>query len=312
LQNTVYHYYTDCKQNITVEGFFSTFPNYRKKQLHMIDYLGFFSYILIVMGEIDQKIVIVKVGTTTITHENGEINKNIMQNIVNQVQILKEKGWLVVIVSSGAIGCGIRILGLDSPPSDKELSTRQVCAAVGQPELMKKWKKSFSNKSIVSQHLVTSGVFKFANNLIAFRECIYTALKMGVVPIVNENDAVSTEEIDAQFTDNDSLSVIVASVLRAKKLVLLSDIDGLFDKNPFKNKDAKLIKEVERVDETISNYADGKSNKGRGGMDGKLHSIDIAMNSGVDVYLTNGYKKDCILNIFTNNFSGTHFKAHHH
>jgi glutamate 5-kinase len=264
------------------------------------------------MGGIGQKIVIVKVGTTTITHENGEINQNIMQNIVDQVQIIKERGWLVVIVSSGAIGCGIRILGLGDAPSDKELSTRQVCAALGQPELMKKWKNSFSGKSIISQHLVTSGVFKFANNLIAFRECIHTALKMGVVPIVNENDAVSTEEIDAQFTDNDSLSVIVASVLRAKKLILLSDIDGLFNKNPFKDKNARLIKEVKKIDQEISGYADGKSNKGRGGMNGKLHSIDIAMNSGVDVYLTNGNKKDCILNVFDNNFDGTLFKAHHH
>jgi glutamate 5-kinase len=230
-------------------------------------------------------ILVIKVGTTTITQSNGLPDLAFMSGLCAQISTLKCEGWQVVLVSSGAIGCGMRLLGLSEVPS--ELKMRQACAAAGQAELMRYWQICMQGIA-VSQHLITHSVFANQHNETDFQSCLHACLDLGVVPIVNENDAISTEEIDHQFTDNDSLAVLVAKSLEATKLLLLSDTHGLYTANPFQDETAEIISEVKIIDEYILSLASGKSTTGRGGMYSKLQAIDNAMQAGIEVQLMHG------------------------
>lgn len=250
-------------------------------------------------------IVIVKIGTNTLTREKGGLNLGVMQEVAEQIKELHEKGFKVILVSSGAVGSGMRSIGLEEYPDSVEL--KQLCAAAGQAELMRTWQMVFGNTR-TSQHLLTHATFDHKRNSKDFKKCLLLALERGVVPIVNENDAISTEEIDENFTDNDELAIMVASATDAKKVVILSDIQGLYDDNPKENSNAKLIKRVEKIDDEILSLASGKSNKGRGGMEGKLKAIARAMDEGIEVCLTFGGGENAILNAFEKDFKGTIFK----
>ena len=237
---------------------------------------------------------LIKIGTTTITDDSGKLDLEIMSNIAKQTEKLVQKGIKVILISSGAIGCGMRTLAMTERPKNEEITTKQICASVGQAVLMSRWQTCFGDR-IVSQHLITSSIFLNSRNLQDFKNCLYKALEMGIVPIINENDAVSTEEIDTLFTDNDSLAVEVSLAIGADKLVILSDINGLYDMNPKENPDAKIIKQIQKIDEKILSMASGKSTLGTGGMRAKLQAISRANEAGIKVFLTNGKRVNSVL-----------------
>ncbi|MDH4330850.1 MAG: glutamate 5-kinase [Candidatus Moranbacteria bacterium] len=252
-----------------------------------------------------RKIVVVKIGTNTLTRERGGLNLGVMQEVAEQIKELQERDFEVILVSSGAVGSGMRSIGIEKYPTSIEL--KQLCAAAGQAELMRTWQMVFGNTK-TSQHLLTHATFDHKKNSKDFKNCLLLALEKGIVPIVNENDAISTEEIDEHFTDNDELAIMVAGAVSAKRVIILSDISGLYDANPKENPNAKLIKEVRKINEKILTLASGKSSKGRGGMEGKLKAIARAMEQNIEVFLTYGGSIDAILNTFEKDFRGTIFK----
>ena len=252
-----------------------------------------------------KKIIVIKIGTNTITMSDGRPDLHFMAGVAQQVENLKQNGFDVVLVSSGAIGCGMKILNLLNRPTEN-LALKQACAAIGQSELMRNWQMAFQNL-VVSQHLVTHSVIKHDNTLHDFKKCLFEVLSLGAIPIINDNDAISTEEIDARFTDNDELAVEVARAIKADKLIILSDIHGLFSDNPKTNPEATLIEVVQQIDEEILNLAHGVSSLGTGGMHSKLLSIHKAMENEIEVCLTHGKLENAILSSFEVDFKGTRF-----
>ena len=257
----------------------------------------------------EKKRVVVKIGTSTITHEEtGALDLVKLEKLIRLLTDLKNQGKEVVLVSSGAIAVGRKAMGIKERPND--MSVKQACAAVGQARLMMVYQKLFGEyNQVAAQVLMTKYTMindisrKNAQN--TFREL----LQMGVIPIVNENDTVSTYEM--QFGDNDTLSAIVASLIGADLLILLSDIDGLFTDDPHKNPDAKLIEVVEEMDASIYGMAKSStgSDVGTGGMATKLTAAKIATLSGTDMIIANG-RDVCILHhIFDDSFKGTIFQA---
>ena len=228
-----------------------------------------------------------------------------MAGVVQQVKELIQNGYQVVIVSSGAIGCGMKILELEERPST-DLALKQACAAMGQSELMRHWQIAFQNQP-VSQHLVTHSTIKHENTLKDFKNCLFKVLEMGAIPIINENDAVSTEEIDDRFTDNDELAVEVARAINAEKVIILSDVYGLFTANPKTNPQAELIREIFEINAEVLALAAGKSSLGTGGMESKLRAIQRAMQAKIEVCLTYGKLDRSIIQAFEAQFHGTRF-----
>ncbi len=258
----------------------------------------------------DKKRVVVKIGSSSLTHpQTGNPNFAKMEKLVRQLCDIRNQGMDVCLVSSGAIAVGRKAIGLTKRP--KTISAKQACAAVGQARLMMTYQKMFSEyHQTVGQVLMTKGTMldnlarKNAQN--TFEELF----RMGVIPIVNENDTVSTYEM--QFGDNDTLSAIVASLVGADLLILLSDIDGLFTDDPRKNPEAKLIRRVERLDDTVLHMAKEStgSDVGTGGMTTKLTAARIATRSGADMVIANGKDVGILHEIFEGDFVGTTFLAH--
>ena len=258
----------------------------------------------------DKKRVVVKIGSSSLTHpQTGNPNFAKMEKLVRQLCDIRNQGMDVCLVSSGAIAVGRKAIGLTKRP--KTISAKQACAAVGQARLMMTYQKMFSEyHQTVGQVLMTKGTMldnlarKNAQN--TFEELF----RMGVIPIVNENDTVSTYEM--QFGDNDTLSAIVASLVGADLLILLSDIDGLFTDDPRKNPEAKLIRMVERLDDTVLHMAKEStgSDVGTGGMTTKLTAARIATRSGADMVIANGKDVGILHEIFEGDFVGTTFLAH--
>ncbi len=257
-----------------------------------------------------KKRVVVKIGSSSLQHqETGKLNLFKVERLVRELCDIRNQGIDVCLVSSGAIAVGRQSMGLTERP--KNISTKQACAAVGQARLMMTYQKLFSEyHQQAGQVLMTKNTMldnvarKNAQN--TFEELF----RMGVIPIVNENDTVSTYEM--QFGDNDSLSAIVASLVRADLLILLSDIDGLFTDDPHKNPDAKLIPYVDRLDEHVQGMAKGTtgSDVGTGGMATKLIAAKIATVSGADMIIANGRDVGILHQIFEGDFVGTLFQAH--
>ena len=258
----------------------------------------------------DKKRVVVKIGSSSLTHpQTGNPNFAKMEKLVRQLCDIRNQGMDVCLVSSGAIAVGRKAIGLTKRP--KTISAKQACAAVGQARLMMTYQKMFSEyHQTVGQVLMTKGTMldnlarKNAQN--TFEELF----RMGVIPIVNENDTVSTYEM--QFGDNDTLSAIVASLVGADLLILLSDIDGLFTDDPRKNPEAKLIRRVERLDDTVLHMAKEStgSDVGTGGMTTKLTAARIATRSGADMVIANGKDVGILHESFEGDFVGTTFLAH--
>ncbi len=251
------------------------------------------------------KRVVVKIGTNILT-KGARIDAGYVRTIAGQVNALLKTGRQVVIISSGAIGMGA---GQMEIAGAKNIKMRQACAAIGQPLLMAEYRKSFLRYGVtVAQVLLTAEVLSNRKTYLNLRNSIETLLKLSVVPILNENDSVSTAEIGSAFGDNDKLSALVASKIDADLLIMLSDIDALYDKNPQKTADAKPIHTVFEITDSIIRNAGGKgSMHGTGGMKTKLEAAKIASNAGCRIVLANGRIKNIIGRIIKGEEIGTIF-----
>jgi len=237
------------------------------------------------------KRIVFKVGTSTLCHNGKGLNFRNIDGLTRALTDIRNEGFEVILVSSGAIGAGSSKLGLSERP--REIREKQAVAAVGQLELMHIYDKMFGEYgATVGQVLLTKDDVDrptVRQNLCGTFESL---LSMGVIPIVNENDSVCIEEIESEhkiFGDNDTLSAVVAALVSADLLVILSDIDGLFDSDPHKNPDAKLIPVVTEINDEVIALAGGtKSRLGTGGMVTKLIAAQIAGDSGIDTIITNG------------------------
>lgn len=253
--------------------------------------------------------IVIKIGSSSLTHEEtGRMDLYKMEHLVRSLCDLKNQGHDVCLVSSGAIAVGKGAIGLSKRP--KEISTKQACAAVGQAKLMMTYQKLFSEYNhICGQILMTKNTMVNPVSRENAQNAFNELFRLGVIPIVNENDTVSTYEM--QFGDNDTLSAIVSSLVGADMLVLLSDIDGLYTDDPHSNPDAKLISDVDTIDESIFSMAKGStgSNVGTGGMATKLTAAKIATYSGADMIIANGSDMNVIHDIFSGKAVGTRFHA---
>ena len=237
----------------------------------------------------NKKRVVVKIGSSSLTHaETGSLNLEKMERLVRILTDLRNQGKDVVLVTSGAIAVGRKALGLLERP--KERALKQACAAVGQASLMMVYQKLFAEyNQATAQILLTK--YTMINDVSRYnaKNTFQELFRMGVIPIVNENDTVSTEELDLDFGDNDTLSAIVTALVEGDLLILLSDIDGLFTDDPHKNKDAQLITCVEEINEELNSMAkDSSSSVGTGGMATKVSAAKLATASGADMVITNG------------------------
>ena len=268
------------------------------------------------------KRIVVKIGTNILTKKGG-IDAAYVRRIARQINSLLKTGRQVVIISSGAIGMGrgqlsgyqgIRPSGTGEGQSGlvgvvKDIKMRQACAAIGQPLLMAEYRKSFARYGVtVAQVLLTAEVLNNRRTYLNLRNSIETLLKLAVVPILNENDSVSTDEIGSAFGDNDKLSALVASKIDADLLIMLSDIDALYDKNPRKFADAKPIHAVfEITADIIRSAGDRGSKHGTGGMKTKIEAAKIASNAGFRIVLADGRLKNVIGRIIAGEEIGTVF-----
>ena len=253
--------------------------------------------------------IVIKIGSSSLTHpETGSVNFLKMEKLVRAICDLRNQGKDVCLVSSGAIAVGRDAIGLKERP--KDISTKQACAAVGQGRLMMTYQKLFgeynqtSGQVLMTKNTMINPVSR-SNAMNTFEELF----KLGVVPIVNENDTVSTYEM--QFGDNDTLSALVSCLVNADLLVLLSDIDGLYTDDPHSNPNAKLIKDVTEIDNSIFDMAKDStgSNVGTGGMATKLTAAKIATYSGADMIIANANDFSVLYKILEDDFVGTKFHA---
>ena len=256
----------------------------------------------------EKKRIVIKVGTSSLTHsETGLMDFIKMEKLVRELTDLHNRGKEVVLVSSGAIAVGRKALGLKERPS--ALSVKQACASVGQARLMMSYQKFFMEyNQVASQILMTKNTLIHEENRENARNTFETLLSMGVIPIVNENDTISTYEI--RFGDNDTLAAIVSALVQADLLILLSDIDGLFTDDPNRNPDAKFIEYVDRIDERFRKMAKGSaSDVGTGGMSTKLNAARLATSAGADMIIANGADMGILHRIIDGERIGTMFKA---
>jgi len=251
--------------------------------------------------------IVVKVGTSTLTHENGKLNLKVIEQLVRVLCDLKNAGKEIILVTSGAIGVGVGRLGLKEKPAD--IPSKQAAAAVGQCELMAIYDRIFLEYGhIVAQVLLNRDAIEDAARKQNIVNTIERLLDMGAVPIVNENDTVSTEEIE--FGDNDSLSAAVAKLANADLLVFLTDMPGLYDSDPRQNPDAALISCVEVIDEQIKALASsGGSGRGTGGMITKINAAETATENGIETVITHGKHPKNLYAILEGKPVGTRFYA---
>lgn len=249
--------------------------------------------------------IVIKVGTSTLTHQNGNINIRRIETLCKVISDLKNSGLEIILVSSGAIGMGVGKLGLKRKPQD--IPSKQACAAIGQCELMYIYDKLFQEHNhTVAQILMTGADFENEERYENFHNTLDRLLEFGALPIINENDTIATSEI--KVGDNDTLSAITATNANADLLILLSDIDGLYTADPHKNTDATLIPVVKEINEEILNLAGTAGTAlGTGGMVTKLHAAKLCMNSGIDMIIANGSNPTILYDIFDGKSVGTRF-----
>ena len=254
----------------------------------------------------DKKRIVVKVGTSTLTHKTGMLNIRRVEQLVKTLADLQNAGHEIVLVSSGAIGLGMGKLGLREKP--KDTPGKQACAAVGQCELMYMYDNLFSDYSItVAQMLLTKYVL-LEDRRKNVENAMERIIAQGGIPIINENDTVAIDELELEVGENDSLAAIVATIAKADLLIIMSDIDGLYDKDPHKHEDARLIPEVHEITEDIRSLAGGVSTKlGTGGMITKINAVEIAYEAGIDVVLMNGQHPKKLYDLFEEKTVGTVF-----
>ena len=259
----------------------------------------------------DKKRIVVKIGTSTITHTStGNLNLGKLERLVRMLTDIRNQDKEVVVVSSGAIGAGRKALGIKERP--KTLSVKQACAAVGQARLMTTYQRIFSEYGhLAAQILMTRNTIVADLNRYNAHNTFSELMNMGVIPIVNENDTISTFEIEDVIGDNDTLSAIVTALTGADLLILLSDIDGLYTDDPHKNPDAKFIDRVDSLTDELLSMGKGTtgSDIGTGGMETKLTAAKIATYSGADMVIANGKDVRVIHRIMEGRNYGTIFKA---
>lgn len=257
------------------------------------------------MNEQNKQKLVFKVGTSSLTHEGGKINLRRVEEFVAVLADLCNMGHKVVLVTSGAIGVGTGKLGLLEKPSD--VPGRQAAATVGQCELMFIYDKIFTQLGHkIGQLLITKEDMEDEKRHTNLTNTFEKLFDFGAIPIINENDAVATEEI--VYGDNDTLSAMVASVVKADKLIILTETDGLYDSNPEKNPSAKHIDLVANItDEVLSLADDGKTAMGTGGMKTKLRAATIATSNGIDTYIIAGKNPKRIYDLLEGKQVGTLF-----
>ena len=251
--------------------------------------------------------VVVKVGTSTLTHATGLLNIRRVEQLVRVLSDLKNAGKEIILVTSGAIGVGAGKLGMLTRPSD--MPTKQACAAIGQSELMYVYDKCFSEYNHnVAQFLLTRDIIEDENRKNNVTNTLSRLLSLSVIPVINENDTVATEEIE--FGDNDTLSAIVAAIVQADLLMILTDIDGLYDSDPHLNPKAKKIPVVTMIDDAVLAVGGNKGSEfGTGGMAAKLHAAQLCMEEKIPMIIMNGNRPSRIYGLLDGEDIGTLFYA---
>ena len=251
--------------------------------------------------------VVIKIGTSTLAHASGRLNIRRVEELCKVISDLKNSGYEMILVSSGAIGMGVGKLSLKERPRD--IPTKQAAAAVGQCELMYTYDRLFQKyHHTVAQILLTGSDFKHDDRYHNFQNTLTRLLELEVLPIINENDTIATEEI--KVGDNDTLSAMVAASAGADCLVLLSDIDGLYTADPHKCAGAKLIHNVDALTPEIMALAgDAGSALGTGGMKTKLHAAELCRDAGCEMVILNGAEPNLLYDLFEGKEVGTRFFA---
>lgn len=256
----------------------------------------------------DKKRIVIKVGTSTLTHKTGRLNIRRMEKLVKVISDIQNSGRQITLVSSGAIGLGMGKMGMQNRPTETPL--KQACAAVGQCELMYIYDKLFGNYNItVAQILLTKYILDTPrkNNVVNTFEQLFAR---GVISVVNENDTVAIDELELEFGENDTLAAHVAQFSNSDMLIILSDIDGFYDANPKIDPNAKLIPIVTEINDDIRKLAgDAVSGLGTGGMITKINAAEMAMNAGIDMAILNGRNPDILYDLFDGKQVGTIFTA---
>ncbi len=252
--------------------------------------------------------IVIKVGTSTLTYDTGKMNIKRIDALARTLSDLHNSGKDVVLVSSGAVGAAMGKLGISERPS--ETNIKQALAAVGQCELMYLYDKLFSEyHNTVAQVLLTKDDISIQNRMTNTKNTFKTLLDMGIIPIVNENDTVSTEELE--IGDNDNLSALVAEIADADLLIVFSDIDGLYDKDPHSNSDAKIIPVVKNIDDVSASAGGAGTKRGTGGMITKLEAARRATNAGINMIIANGNNVSALYDILDGKQVGTLFVSKH-
>ncbi len=255
-----------------------------------------------------KKRIVIKLGTSTLTHKTGKLNIRRMTNLVRILADLHNAGRELLLVSSGAVAMGVGRLNMIERP--KDTPTKQAVAAVGQCELMHFYEDMFGKYNVaVAQILLTKAVLN-DDRLPHIQNTIRRLLEMGVIPIINENDTVAIDELELEIGENDSLAATVAAAMGADLLIIMSDIEGLYSADPRTNTDAEVIRVVEHIDKAIEEMAGGAgSSFGTGGMATKIHAAKIATENGVDMVIMNGREPEKLYALFDGEAIGTHFLA---
>ena len=261
---------------------------------------------------INAKRIVFKFGTNVLRNDDKEISLSRIYTFIEDIAMLKKQGKEVIVVTSGAVGLGAKRLNVDS---NESMSVKQACAAVGQSRLMSVYEDGFDKYGYTTaQILLTEDDFTQRIKYLSLHDTLNTLISLGAIPVINQNDTVSTEELalykdvfNVSFSDNDKLSALVASELDADLLVVLSDIDGLFDDNPKENPNAKKIDVVKEVTEEFENFAQNASKGGRGGMKTKLEAMKVITRSGGIGLIANGKEPHIIKRIFEQEEVGTVF-----
>lgn len=254
----------------------------------------------------EYKRVVVKVGTSTLAHKTGKLNIRRVERLVKILADLENSGKEIILVSSGAMGLGMGKLGYVKKPSDTP--SKQALAAVGQCELMYMYDKMFGEYNIVVAQLLLTKYILLEERKANVENAVNKLLEQGVIPVVNENDTVAIDELELEMGENDSLAATIASVAKADALVILSDIDGLFDDDPKENEDARLIPVVKDIDSSIKSFAGGAGSKlGTGGMVTKIKAAEIAAQAGIDTVIMNGRTPEKLYDLFEGEQVGTRF-----
>ena len=258
------------------------------------------------------KKIIFKFGTNILRNDDGEISLSRIYSFIEAISKLHKDGKEVIIVTSGAVGLGAKKLGIDIADS---VQLKQACAAIGQTQLMSIYESGFDKYGIkVAQILLTEDDFSQRAKYLSLRNTLNQLLDMKVVPIINQNDTVTTtaleyykDVVEVCFSDNDKLSALLASEMRADLLVILSDIDGLYTDNPKENEDAEFIPVVEKVTDEIQQMGSGATLGGRGGMKTKLEAAKVVTRAGGSLLIANGKEPDIIIKVFNEENVGTIF-----